>query len=124
MADLRMPEINSVVLTGNLTRDPVLKSTQNGSTVVFFTVATNKRYRKYNDERKEEVSFIGVIARNKLAESCANFLKKGSAVLIEGELQSRIWKVDENNSHTVVELKARRIQFLKKREKLDHEESE
>ncbi len=124
MADLRMPEVNSVVLTGNLTRDPVLRQNPNGGMVVSFTVATNKRYRRYNDELKEEVSFISVVARRKLAESCSRYLKKGSAVLIEGELQSRIWKIGEDNSHTVVEVRARRIQFLKKREKLDNEESE
>lgn len=124
MADLRMPEINSVVLTGNLTRDPVLRNNPNGGMIVSFTVATNKRYRRYNDEIKEEVSFISVIARRRLAESCSRYLQKGSAVLIEGELQSRSWKVGEENSHTIVEIKAKRIQFLKKREKLDNEESE
>ncbi len=112
MADFKMPEINNVILAGNLTRDPVYRTTQSGYAIVNFTVASNRRYRDRNDELQEDVSFVGVIARNKLAESCNNRLKKGSAVLIEGELQSRNWKTDEGKTYRVVEIKARRIQFL------------
>jgi single-strand DNA-binding protein len=114
MADLKMPEINSVVLAGNLTRDPVYRTTTNGNLLVNFTVASNRRYRDTNNQWQEDVCFVGVIARNKLADSCNQRLKKGSAVLVEGELQSRNWKYDDGNSHRVVEIKARRIQFLNK----------
>jgi single-strand DNA-binding protein len=114
MADLKMPEINTVVLAGNLTRDPVFRKTTNGNSLVTFTVASNRRYRDSANQWQEDVCFIGVIARNKLADSCIKHLKQGYAVLIEGELQSRNWKIDEDHSHRIVEVKARRIQFLNK----------
>ena len=60
--------------------------------------------------------FIGIVAWYKLAESCAENLHKGSAVLVEGELQSRQWRTDDGHYRNVVEIKARRIQFLNKRE--------
>ncbi len=114
MAELKMPEINTVIIAGNLTKDPVFKTTSNGNTLVTFTIATNRRYRDSNNQWQEEVCFVGVVARNKLAESCRDRLSKGSAVLIEGELQSRNWKTETGNSFRVVEIKARRIQFLSK----------
>jgi single-strand DNA-binding protein len=114
MADLKMPEVNNVVIAGNLTRDPIYRTTTNGNMLVNFTVASNRRYRDTNNQWQEDVCFVSVIARNKLADSCNQRLRKGSAVLVEGELQSRNWKQDDGNSHRVVEIKARRIQFLNK----------
>ena len=64
---------------------------------------------------------MGIVAWNKLAESCRDRLKKGSAVLVDGELQSRSWKSDEGHNRSIVEIKARRIQFLNKRVKLNGE---
>jgi len=119
MADLKTPAINYVVLSGNLTRDPAIRNTQNGNSIATFTVASNKRYRDNNEQMQEEAHFVSVIARNKLAESCYRLLQKGSAVLIEGELQSRRWKIGESNAHEVVEIKARRVQFLNKNNKSD-----
>jgi single-strand DNA-binding protein len=106
MADLKMPEINHVVISGNLTRDPLFRKTPNGGSLVTFTIAANKRYRDGNNERKEEVYFIHIFALNRLAETCSQMLKKGYAVLLEGELISR------KNSVNSIEVKARRIQFL------------
>jgi single-strand DNA-binding protein len=57
---------------------------------------------------------VGVVAWNKLAESCRDRLKKGSAVLVDGELQSRSWKTEEGHNRSIVEIKAKRIQFLNK----------
>lgn len=62
-----------------------------------------------------DICYIGVVAWNKLAESCNNMLKKGNAVLVDGELQNRTWKTDDGNSRSIVEIKARRIQFLNKK---------
>ena len=86
MADLKMPELNSVVIAGNLTKDPVFRQTTNGTPVVNFSVASNRKYRDANNQWQEEVCYVGIVAWNKLAESCMNRLKKGSAVLVEGEL--------------------------------------
>ncbi|MDA3860415.1 MAG: single-stranded DNA-binding protein [Melioribacteraceae bacterium] len=114
MAELRMPEINSVVIAGNLTKDPTIRETSNRTPVVNFHVAVNRRYKNRSDHWQEDVCYVGVVAWNKLADSCKDRLKKGKAVLIYGELQSRTFKTDDNKSRTIVEIKAKRIQFLNK----------
>lgn len=115
MADLKMPELNSVIIAGNLTKDPIFRQTTNGTPVVNFSVASNRRYRDSKDEWQEDVCYVGIVAWNKLAESCRDKLKKGNAVLVEGELQSRTFKTEKGDSKTIVEIKARRIQFLNKK---------
>lgn len=115
MADLKMPELNSVVIAGNLTKDPVFRHTTNGTPVVNFSIASNRKYRDANNQWQEEVCYVGIVAWNRLADSCNNRLKKGSAVLIDGELQSHLLKSDDGHSRNIVEIKARRIQFLNKR---------
>jgi len=117
MADLKMPELNSVIVVGNLTKDPTFRETSNNTPVVNFHVAVNRRYKDSNSQWQEDVCYVGVVAWNKLAESCRERLAKGSAVLIDGELQSRTFKSDENKNRTIVEIKAKRIQFLNKIEK-------
>ncbi len=116
MADLKMPELNAVIIAGNLTKDPVFRQTTNGTPVVNFTIASNRKYK--NDGKwQEDVCYVGIVAWNKLADSCKDRLRKGSAVLIDGELQSRSWKNDDGHNRSIVEIKARRIQFLNKRVK-------
>ncbi len=115
MADLKMPEMNCVVIAGNLTKDPIFRQTTNGTPVVNFTVASNRKFRESGNQWQEDVCYAGIVAWNKLADSCRDRLKKGSAVLIDGELQSRNWKTDDGHNRSIVEIKARRIQFLNKR---------
>jgi len=114
MADLKMPELNSVIVAGNLTKDPVFRETSNKTPVVNFHVAANRRYKDSSNQWQEDVCYVGVVAWNKLADSCRERLKKGSAVLIDGELQSRTFKTDDGRNRTIVEIKAKRIQFLNK----------
>ena len=114
MADLKMPELNSVMVAGNLTKYPIFRETSNNTPVVNFHVAVNRRYKDSNNQWQEDVCYVGVVAWNKLADSCRQRLVKGSAVLIDGELQSRTFKTDENKNRTIVEIKAKRIQFLNK----------
>ena len=115
MADLKMPEINYVIVSGNLTKDPVSRQTSNQTPVVNFSLASNRRYKDSSNQWQEDVCYVGIVAWNRLAESCRDRLKKGSAVLVDGELQSRSWKTDEGHNRSIVEIKARRIQFLNKR---------
>ncbi len=115
MADLKMPEINYVIVAGNLTKDPIFRETTNKTPVVNFSVASNRRYKDSSNQWQEDVCYVGIVAWNRLAESCKDRLKKGSAVLIDGELQSRSWKTDDGHNRSIVEIKARRIQFLNKR---------
>jgi single-strand DNA-binding protein len=121
MADLRMPEINYVIVAGNLTKDPIFRQTTNSTPVANFSIASNRKYRDSSNQWQEDVCYIGVVAWNKLALSCREKLKKGSAVLVDGELQSRNWKSDDGHNRSIVEIKARRIQFLNKRLKNDGE---
>jgi single-strand DNA-binding protein len=118
MADLKMPEINYVIVAGNLTKDPVFRQTTNQTPVVNFSLASNRKYKDSSNQWQEDVCYVGIVAWNKLAESCRDRLKKGSAVLVDGELQSRTWKTDDGHNRSIVEIKARRIQFLNKRGKL------
>ncbi|MBV6444232.1 MAG: single-stranded DNA-binding protein [Ignavibacteriales bacterium] len=122
MAELRMPEINYVVIAGNLTKDPVYRHTTNGTPVVNFTIASNRKFKDSGNQWQEDVCFVGIVAWNKLAESCKERVRKGSAVLVDGELQSRSWRAEDGSSRSIVEIKARRIQFLNKRFKATGEE--
>ncbi|MCH8032910.1 MAG: single-stranded DNA-binding protein [Bacteroidetes bacterium] len=115
MADLKMPEINYVIVAGNLTKDPIFRQTTNKTPVVNFSMASNRRYKDSSNQWQEDVCYVGIVAWNRLAESCRDRLKKGSAVLVDGELQSRSWKTDDGHNRSIVEIKARRIQFLNKR---------
>src|SRR3972149_1649244 len=115
MADLKMPEINYVIVAGNLTKDPVFRQTTNNTPVVNFSIASNRKYKDSSNQWQEDVCYVGIVAWNKLAESCRDRLKKGYAVLVDGELQSRSWKSDDGHNRSIVEIKARRIQFLNKR---------
>ena len=119
MADLKMPEINYVIVAGNLTKDPVFRQTTNNTPVVNFSIASNRKYKDSSNQWQEDVCYVGIVAWNKLAESCRDRLKKGSAVLVDGELQSRSWKSEDGHNRSIVEIKARRIQFLNKRGKLN-----
>lgn len=114
MADLKMPELNSVIVAGNLTKDPVFRETSNRTPVVNFHIAVNRRYKDSSNQWQEDVCYVGVVAWNKLADSCRDRLKKGSAVLIDGELQSRTFRIEDDRNRTIVEIKAKRIQFLNK----------
>ncbi len=114
MSDLKMPELNSVLVAGNLTKDPIFRQTSNSTPVVNFSIAANRKYKDSTNQWQEDVCYVGVVAWNKLAESCKDRLKKGSAVLVDGELQSRSWKTEDGHNRSIVEIKAKRIQFLNK----------
>lgn len=114
MADLKMPELNYVMIVGNLTKDPMYRTTSTNTPVVNFSIASNRRYRDRLSNWQEDVCYVGIVAWNKLADSCHERLKKGSAVLVEGELQTRVWKGEDGSHRSILEVKARRIQFLNK----------
>ena len=119
MVNLKMPDINNILIAGNLTGDPVLRETSNGTPVANFYIAANRKFKDNTGQWRENVCFVGVVAWYKLAESCFEYLKKGAAVMVEGELQSRNWKNDDGSNNNVVEIKARRIQFLNRQNKKD-----
>lgn len=116
MPNRKPPTLNRVLMVGNLTADPELKHTQRGIPVINFRIAASRRFRDSSGEWKEDVCYVGVVAWQKLAENCSDFLRKGSTVFLEGELQSHSWETDEGVRRSVVEIHAQRVQFLDRRE--------
>lgn len=113
MADLRLPSINRVMISGRLTADPNLNFTPDGVPILKFRIASGRMYRDQDGNWKEAVAFIPVTVWREQAERLAEVLHKGSAVFIEGRLQSRSWEV-EGQRRNMVEINAWRIQNLEK----------
>jgi len=107
-----MANFNKVLLMGNLTKDPELRYTPQGVAVVNLRLAVNRRFRDRNQEVKDEVCFVNCVVWDKQAESCNQYLHKGSAVFIEGRLQSRSWEDNAGQKRNVIEVRAERVQFL------------
>ena len=116
MANRRLPAVNKILIIGNLTNDPELRTTQAGIAVLNFRIASNRRFRDSAGDWKEDVCYVGVVAWQELAENCAEFLRKVSAVFGEGEIQSRSWEKEDGTRRSVVEIHAQRVQFLDRRE--------
>ncbi len=113
--DLRMPSINKVIISGNLVRDPDTRILENGTHLAKMSIANNQRYRDRNGEWQEKTCYVNVIAWRKTAELVSEFCRKGSPVLIEGELVFNSWEDRDGNKRNQLEVNARRIQFLEKR---------
>src|SRR3990167_1231144 len=90
--------LNKVQLIGNLTRDPELRYTPQGTAVCSFGLATNRSWTTDQGEKKEEAEFHRIVAWNKLAELCSQFLVKGRKVYVEGRLQTRNWTAQDGAS--------------------------
>jgi single-strand DNA-binding protein len=113
MTQLRLGYLNSATLIGRLVADPELRYTQKGLPVCDFRVASSRRWKnKESGDWQEETLFINVVAWRRQAELANDFLKKGSAVLIEGRLRSRQWETTQGEKRSAIEVVARRIQFL------------
>jgi len=108
-----MGYLNKVVLVGNLTRNPEVKSATN-TTVTIFGLAVNRKY-KSAEGLKEETCFIDIVAFAKLAEIAGEYLTKGAPVLIEGRLSYNTWE-QEGVKKSKHELVAENIQFLQRKE--------
>jgi single-strand DNA-binding protein len=106
-----MASFNKVLLMGNLTRDPELRFTSNGSALAKFGVAVYRKY-KAGEEWKEEVCFVDITVWGKQAENCAEYLSKGRPVFIEGRLQFSSWETDDGQKRNKLEVVANTVQFL------------
>ena len=102
--------INIVIICGNLTRDPELKSLPSGIQVATFGIATNRVFKDRNGERKEQVEFHNIVVFGRQAETSAQYLKKGAMAFVEGRLQTRSWDKD-GQKHYRTEVVADRVQF-------------
>lgn len=104
---------NRIILIGNLTKDPELRYTPQGTPVASFRIAVNSKF-KQSDGFREETLFIDVVTFGKQAETCSQYLNKGSAILVEGRLQERKWEV-EGQQKSKVEVVAQTVRFLPRR---------
>lgn len=106
--------VNQVILMGNLTRDPELRQTPNGQSVVSFSLALNRSYKDQSGEWKEVTDYIDVVAWAALAERVAQYMSKGRRCLVQGRLQSRSWEQD-GQKRSKVEVLANDVTFLDSR---------
>ena len=107
-----MASLNRVLLIGNLTKDPELRYTPNGTAVTNLRLAVNRKFKDRTGELKEDTCFITVTAWDKQAEICNQYLQKGRSVFVEGILQSRSWETGDGQKRSTIDVRAERIQFL------------
>ncbi|MEX2028964.1 MAG: single-stranded DNA-binding protein [Candidatus Paceibacterota bacterium] len=88
--------LNKAILIGNLTRDPELRATTTGIKVCSFSIATNRVWKDKSGVRQEAVDYHNVVAFGRQAETIAQYMKKGSSILVEGRMQTRSWE-DKNS---------------------------
>lgn len=100
------------MLIGNLTRDPEVKTTPQGTAVATFSVATNMTWKDASGARQEKVEYHNVVAWRKLADICGQYLKKGMKVYIEGRLQTRDWQAQDGGKRYRTEIVADVMQML------------
>ena len=104
--------INRVVLTGNLTRDPELRSTQGGTAVCSLRVACNTRRRGPSGDWEDKPNYFDVTVWGAQGENCSRFLSKGRPVAIDGRLEWREWEDQNGNKRQAIDIVADAVQFL------------
>ena len=107
-----MASLNKVLLIGNLTKDPELRYTPNGTAVANLRIAVNRKFKDRSGELKEDTCFVTVTAWDKQAEICNQYLQKGRPIFVEGILQSRSWETPDGQKRSTIDVRAERIQFL------------
>ncbi|HKG35331.1 MAG TPA: single-stranded DNA-binding protein [Solirubrobacterales bacterium] len=108
--------INSVVITGNLTKDPELRSTQGGTAICKLRVAVNTRRRSQGGDWEDKPNFFDVTVWGAQGENCANYLSKGRPVAVQGRLEWREWESQDGGKRQSVEIIADSVQFLGSRD--------
>jgi single-strand DNA-binding protein len=116
--------VNVVVITGNLTKDPELRSTGGGTSVCEMRVAVNGRRKDQSGEWVDDVNYFNVVCFGSQAENCAEYLRRGRPVAVQGRLDWREWEAkDDGGRRQAVQIIANSVQFLNAREKTDTETS-
>ena len=105
-------DLNKVMIIGNLTRDPEIRTTPSGQPVASFTVVTNLVWTDQTGQRQEKAEFHNVVAWRRLADICRQYLHKGSKVYVEGRLQTRDWVAQDNTKHYRTEIIADNLIML------------
>ena len=104
--------LNNVQIIGNLGGTPEMKYLNNSDHVVNFSVAVNERWKNRSGEPQERTTWVRIVAFNGIGSACAEYLKRGDAVYVEGRLQIREYEDKDQNPHTSVEVVASRVRFL------------
>ena len=114
----QIPQQNSVILVGRLTRDPELKRTTTSKSVCRFDIAMSRRFKDQvtGEWKDSDPTFVPIIVWGDQAERCAERLKKGIPVYVEGRLQTSSWQSTDGSKRSRLEVVASRIQFLVKME--------
>ena len=119
-----MRTINKVILIGNITRDPVIKTTESNKKVALFTIATNRQYKTAEGEQKSESEFHKCVAWWSLAERCEKFLKKWKLVYTEGRLKTRAIEKEDWTKTYKTEIVMSNLIFLNKKSDFESLENE
>lgn len=104
--------LNKVMIIGNLSRDPVIRTTSSGATVCTFGIATNTAWKDEGGEVQERTEFHNIVSWNKLAEICAQILSVGMLVYVEGELRTRTWDDESGVRHYRSEIRISDMKLL------------
>jgi len=114
-------ELNTVIIAGNLCKDPELKYLAGGTAICGFAIAVNKTYTA-NNEKKQEVTFLIVNTFGKTAENVSKYLTKGSGVIVEGSVEQSRWTDTAGNNKEKVRIVARKVNFMPKKQDKSMEE--
>lgn len=114
--------VNKVILIGNLTRDPELRQTTNGQSIVTFGLATNREWMTKDGRKQQSSEFHELVAWAKLGEICNQYLKKGKLIYIEGYLKTRVKLLPDNTKKFRTEIVVQDMIMLDKKLKSDEEE--
>lgn len=106
--------MNKIVLIGNLTADPTLRATQNGTSVCSFTLAVNRRFP--GQDGQKQTDFFRVIAWRALADNCSKYLAKGRKAAVIGELQARTYEAKDGTTRLSLDVSADEVEFLSQKE--------
>jgi single-strand DNA-binding protein len=104
--------VNKVILIGRLGKDPELKYTPSGAAVAKFSLATDEVFKDKSGEKQQRTEWHNIVAWNKLAEICGEYLAKGKQVYIEGSIRSRQWEDQSGNKRTAYDIVARQMTML------------
>ena len=107
-----MRSLNRVMLIGHLAADPELRQTKSGHTVVNFPIATNRVFRNEDGSKREAVDFHRILAWNKLADICGEYLHKGMAIYLEGRLANHSFDDNDGKKHFRTEIVADGLNIL------------
>src|SRR3990170_7410506 len=119
MGGFYMAGVNKVILVGNLGKDPELRYAPSGMAIANFNIATTETWKDKSGAKQEKTEWHKIVAFNKLAEICGEYLNKGKQVYIEGKIQTRQWEDKDGNKRYTTEIVANTLQMLGRAEKAE-----